>query len=224
MGYPKKRLSARYEVRNRFGSLGWEIRADLLNIGLGGLGLRLPAYLEPGTIVNVSIRRDGDVLALDGTAKWCRPFDTESSTAAASGQRYQAGIAFSGALDDRCDALLDFINSTPTLSVLRGTFGRFVLDYDRPVLLRVECPIRVRQLSLSGMLVEAQTAPDPDSEVLLSIPFGKQGFLARGRVANVEGGDESETSLRIGIGFHDLTAAQRPVLEAFVEDVRQRLS
>jgi hypothetical protein len=219
----RQRLAPRYEVGDRFGRLGWQLHADMVNISLGGMAVRLQTPLAPETKLRVAIRRPGEELNLDGAAQWCRSVENGRGDATAPERSYEVGIEFSGALDTRSDAIMEFISSTPTLSVQRGTFGRFVLDYDEPIRLQAACPFRLRLLSLSGMLVESRAAPHRDCEVQLSIPFEGEDFLARGRVVNVADGMEGDLPYRIGIGFNGLTAAQLPVLQAFVENIRNRL-
>jgi len=216
----RRRLSPRYEVGSRFGHLGWELQADLLNISLGGIAVQLRSYLELGTTVQMEFPRDHALLGLDGTTRWCHPVDGERSGTAGSELRCEVGVQFSGGLADRSQELLDFISNTPIISVQRGTFGRFVLDYGQPIRLTSTCPFRLKVLSYSGMLVETPVALARESRINLSLPLGNgnEDFKACGRVANVTPGDEEDLPFKMGIGFDELTEAQQPVLRAFVEN------
>ena len=222
MAYARERVAPRYEAGDRFGRLDWRVDAELLNISLGGMAVRLETRLEPKTKLQVAIPREAGELSLEGRAKWCRSGNIARIDRTASERSYEAGIGFVGPLDARSDDLVDFISGTPTLGVQRGKFGRFVLDYEQPIRLMLACPFRLRLLSLSGMLVETRIAPGPDSEVDFSIPFDGEDFRARGRVADVARGTGGQPPCRIGIGFDGVSASQRPVLEALVESLRGR--
>lgn len=213
----RERVSPRFDVGKRFGHLGWEVQAELLNVGLGGMAARLETSLAPGMTVHVEFQQADGVLGLDGTAKWCRPADVERFEGGGSKRYYEAGVQFSGTLADRGEELVDFINSRPVVSVKRGTFGRFELDYPHPVILRPTCPFRLKLLSYSGMLVETSVELARDCRVDLSIPLGSEDFVACGHVADVTAGDESDLPYEVGIGFDELSKAQDPVLRAFVE-------
>ena len=219
-----KRKQDRFATENVHGNFSYSVEAGVLNLSLGGLAVRTNTQLSIGRKYRFRLGGETDTVQMTGAVRWCRMSGTEKQETGDIVPVYDAGISFDDVLTEKAEELIDFMEKNITLDLKRRIAGRFKVDTGGSVMLESESDFVVKQLSASGMMIEAEVALKPDIDLDLDMRLGRRKFQSPGRViylAKVALQDET-LHYRMGLEFTGTTKKMREVLEGFIRAEMKR--
>lgn len=131
---------------------------------------------------------------------------------------YDAGIAFDEVLSEKAEELLTFMEKNIVLSPKRRILGRLKIESVDQVILESESEFQVREISISGMMIEADLALKPDTALELEMRLSRWKFVSAGRIIYMAEIDLRDETLRyrMGVEFTGLSPKQKEKLERFI--------
>ncbi len=217
----ERRTHTRYQVEGIKGSFLFTTDARVLNLSLDGMSLETNNPLKIGREYSLRLDEGDQHVPLKGTVVWCTLVKTTRDPRGDVQPVYRAGVHFADVMSGKANELRSFIHKNAVISLENRLFGRFRIEAARPADLSLEAKFSVRQISLSGMLVETKVAPPVDTECGLDVQIGGIEFSAAARIARVErltddGDDLIDGSVHLGIEFLELSEESRLTLESFI--------
>lgn len=213
----EQRRHPRFTVEDVRGHLVLASKVEILNLSLGGVAVRADRRLNIGASYTLKLEMGDRFIAMQGHVVW----SVLSGMARVKGEdvpQYSAGLKFEGVLTDKLQGLIEFIDDNRIVEEHRLAGLRFEVDAPgRAVLDSVE-NYRVRLISLSGMLMEADRPFEVEKVYAMHFqpPSGERVAFA-GRIAScTETEAGTPRRYRIGVAFVDMAGADRRRLEAFV--------
>ena len=213
-----RRQEDRFSTDNVHGNFSYSVEATVLNLSLGGLAVRTNTQLSIGRKYRFRLGTEADSVSLTGAVRWCRMSGTVKKETGDIVPVYDAGISFDDVLTDKAEELLQFMEKNITLDLKRRIAGRFKIDTTGPVVLESESEYLVQQISLSGMMIEAEIALKPDTGLDLEMRLGRRKFTSSGRIiylAKIALQDET-LRYRMGVEFTKTPKKMQQVLEDFI--------
>lgn len=216
----EKRHFKRYELKEVTGCLLYTMDIKVLDMSVQGMKVESSRRLDVGRKYSIKIGQGNDLVKLIGSVVWCTLLRTRSTVVGEFIPVYQAGVEFDGMLSEKAGELLDFLKHNAVIKLEDRIFGRFKCNLDEPVNLDCEYDFLVKQISLSGMLIESEIIPDVDSLFNMELKTAGDGIPVKGRVVYVDTiKDVPDCKLaNIGIEFMDLSASALKVLAGFIKD------
>lgn len=216
----ERRTHARYEVEGVKGSFLFTTDARVLNLSLDGMSLETNTPLKIGRDYSLRLDEGDQQIPLKGSVVWCTLVKTARDARGDVQPVYRAGVHFADVMSGKANSLRSFIHKNAVISLENRLFGRFRIEAERPADLSLEAEFTVRQISLSGMLVETEVAPSVDTECRLEVEVGGIQFQAKARIARVDRvaaptADEP-ARVHLGIEFLELSDDSRLTLESFI--------
>ena len=218
MSDDNRRKHGRYPAEEVRGSFSYAVDAVVMNISLGGFAVRTTTQLTVGRIYRFRLGSESESVQLSGIVRWCRMAGTEKTETGDVLPVYQAGIAFDEVLTDQATDLRRFMEKSIIVDIRRRVFGRFSPRDQEEITLESDSSFRVKQISMSGLLVESD-APLTKEEVFdLELSLGGGKFLSSVRVVHmVEVQSEDEVSrFRVGLEFLDTEEQYLERLKEFI--------
>lgn len=172
-----------------------------------------------GRRLSFQLGRNGKVLDLSGTVQWCRLCRRQAPDTGEWAAVYEAGIAFDSVLTEQQGEILSLIGQTAVVTPERRFHGRYAVDTGQTMTVESENELRVRRISLTGMLVESDSALEPESRVNVNVSLGEAPFHSVARVVTVE--ERSVKGARVvamGLEFIETSADDVAVLERFLSE------
>jgi len=219
-----KRQQDRFSTENVHGNFSYSVEASVINLSLGGLAVRTNTQLSIGRKYRFRLGAAADTVQLTGAVRWCRMSGTEKQESGDIVPVYDAGISFDDVLTEKAEELLQFMEKNITLDLKRRIAGRFKVETSGAVVLESESEYLVKQISRSGMMIEAEVALKPETELELDMRLGRRKFTSPGRViylAEVAVQDET-LRYRLGVEFVRTPKKQKEVLEGFIRAEMKR--
>jgi Tfp pilus assembly protein PilZ len=218
----EKRRHPRFTVEDVQGQVVLASKVEILNLSLGGVAIRADRRLNIGSQYTLKLEMGDRFIAMPGVVVW----SVLSGLRKAKGgdaPEYSAGLRFTAVVDDRIAGLIEFIDENRIVEEHRLAGLRFQVEAPGKAVLDGLEACRVRLISLSGMLIEAERALDVDRVYAMSFQTpGGDGVSAAGRVAScLEDASGSSRRFRIGVAFMDMSSADRARLEGFVRSLTQ---
>jgi len=193
--------------------------ARILNMSLTGMAIESSANLRVGRSYTLRLIH-GDTIGpeLSGTVVWCHLNAARPTESGETSPVYEAGMRFDHMLTQAAHELLTFLRATAVLSVQQRLTGRFSVNIEESVALNAECEFVVRTLSASGMLIETDVSPEPNTTIDLRVQLGGAAISARCRVAFVRdiGEQEKRRITAVGVEFVSMPEPDRAVLDEFI--------
>lgn len=213
-----RRRQDRFSTENVHGNFSYAVEAEVLNLSLGGLAVRTNTQLSIGRKYRFHLGTAADSVQLTGAVRWCRMSGTVKQETGDIVPVYDAGISFDDVLTGKAEELLEFMEKNITLDLKRRIAGRFKVEATGPVVLESDSEYLVKQVSISGMMIESEVALKPDTELGLEMRLGRRKFTSSGRIiylAEIAIQDET-LRYRIGVEFTKTSQAMKQVLEDFI--------
>ena len=213
-----RRRQDRFSATDVHGNFSYSVEARVLNLSLGGLAVRTNTQLSIGRKYRFRLGDKVDAVQMTGAVRWCRMSGTEKQESGDIVPVYEAGISFDDVLTEKADELMEFMERNITLDVKQRISGRFKVDSSDPVVLKSETDYIVKQISSSGMMIEADIALKPGTVLELDMRLGRRKFNCTGEViylAEVALEDESLRH-RLGVKFTKIPEARLSALEQFI--------
>lgn len=191
--------------------------ARVIDMSLNGMSIETGNPLKVGRDYSLSLDRDGQPITLSGKVVWCTLVRTTRDERGDVLPIYRAGIHFEDVITGKAGRLLDFIHENAVVSLEKRLFGRFRVETDQSADLGFEADFRVRQISISGMLVETDIAPPVDTRCNMEISLGELSFATEVRVVRVQTIEREAPGFSLGVQFTGLSEQARQSLERFIE-------
>ena len=213
-----RRQHDRFSADEVRGNFSYSVEASVLNISLGGLAVRTQSQLSIGRKYRFQLGGFTEAVSLSGSVRWCRMSGTERQEGGDIIPVYDAGIAFDEVLTEKAEELLQFMEKNIVLSPKRRIAGRFKIESVDQVILETESEFQVREISVSGMMIEADVALKPETALELEMRLGRWKFTSPARIIYMAEIDLQDESLRyrMGVAFVDSTLDQKDKLEKFI--------
>lgn len=213
-----RRRQDRFSTENVSGHFSYSVEAEVLNLSLGGLAVRTNTQLSIGRKYRFHLGAAADSVQLTGAVRWCRMSGTVKQETGDIVPVYDAGISFDDVLTEKAEELLQFMEKNITVDLKRRIAGRFKIETGGQVVLESESEFLVKQISISGMMIESDVALKPDNELNLEMRLGRRKFTSSGRViylAEIALQDEA-LRYRIGVEFTRTPKNKTQILEEFI--------
>ncbi|MDH3255811.1 MAG: PilZ domain-containing protein [Acidobacteriota bacterium] len=224
----ERRENTRYPVEGVRGTFLFTTDAQVLNMSLDGMSIETSSPLKVGRQYSLKLEEHGNALPLRGVVVWCSLVKTTRSERGEIKPVYKAGIHFEDLLTKKASDLKEFIRHNAVISLENRLFGRFRIEPQQSADLSFEADFSVRQLSMSGMLIETDVAPAIESRCHMSIRLAEIEFETFARIARVdrierplskddEMDEEKASVVFLGIEFIDMGDEARESLQSFIE-------
>lgn len=218
----KQRAHRRFEVEDVRGSFLVSTDARVINLSIDGLALETGSPLKVGRDYSLKLGPADDSLPLLGRVVWCSLVRTEKTAAGEVTPIYRAGLHFEDVLAGRPNELVRFIRKHAVVSLEQRLFGRFKIDREKATNVGCQSEFRVRQLSLAGMLVEMDMAPQVDSrfdtEIRLDdLCFETHARIVRAAPVEAPGGEPDGGLFLVGVEFLEMGSEAHAALEKFLD-------
>lgn len=214
----------RFSTENVLGSFSFTVEASVLNLSLGGLAVRTHTQLSIGRKYRFQLGATADAVQMTGSVRWCRMSGTVKQETGDIVPVYDAGISFDDVLTEKAEELLHFMEKNITVDLKRRIAGRFKIESSDPLVLESDSEFLVQQISISGMMIEAEVALKPETGVELEMRLGRRSFISPGRViylAEIALQDEA-LRYRMGVEFVRTSKEKKRVLEDFIRKEMKR--
>jgi hypothetical protein len=220
-GAERRRRHPRFTVEDVRGQLVLASKVEVLNLSLGGVAIRADRRLNIGSEYTLKLEMGDRFIAMQGVVVW----SVLSGMRKGRGEdapEYSAGLKFTGVIDDKVQGLIEFIDENRIVEEHRLAGLRFQVEAPGKAVLDSLESYRVRLVSLSGMLIEADRALDVDRvyAMYFQAPGGARVAFA-GRVASCveDGGSGAPRGYRVGVAFVDMSGDDRRRLQSFVDSL-----
>jgi hypothetical protein len=216
----EKRRHPRFTVEDVHGYLVQASKVEILNLSLGGVALRADRRLNIGSEYTLKLEMGDRVIAMPGVVVWSVLSGMRKSRGE-DAPLYSAGLKFTTAIDEKVQNLITFIDENRIVEEHRLAGLRFQVDAPGKAVLDALENYRVRLISRSGMLIEADRSLEADRvyPMHFDLPLGGRVAFA-GRVAScLEETTGGPRRFRIGVAFVDMTSRDRELLDAFVDSI-----
>jgi Tfp pilus assembly protein PilZ len=224
--YPKQRRYPRYPLQ------GMDIHAhmviteevDLQNISVNGACIHTKRHLQPGRTCLLKIRDEKMSRSIRCTAVWIRAIGSNDSMH----KVYAAGLRFQNVASDEIVRLKDFMRNfgtpveTRVSDDLKPSPLRFSITTHTTAFLKCPKILNVRTISLGGMLLESDSAPEIENRYLMNLPLPHETepIMIRGRIASIlPRTDCSEPHFDVGVEFLAIEDADRARLDTFIHSL-----
>jgi hypothetical protein len=205
----ENRRHERHDVEGVDGTLVVSLEGRVLNMSLTGLAVETTSMLRLGATYWLRLPRGGDELRFKATVAWCHLERTRKNHQGESVPVYHAGLDFRESLDERTRQMLVFLKEHSILEVGERIAGRFQPRHKLSAELSVRYPFEVRRLSLSGMLIETEFAPELGDTLEMEIDGPTGSFSALGAVRYLQPTSSGPADLEPGSGARDRPEAAR---------------
>lgn len=198
--------------------MGLRARVELVDVGVGGAAIRTKRRLNVGDEGTLTFDLDGKWITIKGVVVWSQSGGSRPGTLKDAAE-FTAGIKFTGTLTSDFRALAHLIDQYKVAEERRISGLRFRLRDPHRAVLESLAIYRVRLISLSGMLIEAERPLDLDEVYAMEIlPSGQEPIAFSGRVRScLEVRGESPLRYEIGVEFIEIPPEFRDRLNRFVE-------
>jgi len=223
----ERREHRRYPVEGVRGTFLFTTDAQVINMSLDGMSIETTNPLKVGRKYSLKLEEQGGGLPMHGIVVWCSLVKTTRSEKGEVQPVYKAGVHFEDLLTSKARDLRKFIRHNAVISLENRLFGRFRIEPEQSADLLFEADFLVRQLSISGMLVETDVAPPIDSECRMDIRLAEVEFSTVVRIARVERLERSDSEdedseelspiIFLGIEFVEMDEEARKTLLQFIE-------
>ncbi len=210
--HKKERRHPRFATQRVPGRIAFSVDAQALNISLSGIGVRTSTQLHVGRRYGFRLGQEPHAILVSGSVVWCRLAQTDHRPGGDVAPVYHAGIAFSDVIGEKTMRLFEFIEQSETPDLRRRIFGRLKVAKDHSIVLESKSEFLVRQISLSGMLIESPLALHTGSVFGMEILLAGHRFSAGGRIVN-----SGQVGL-LGVEFLELSGGQQEILEDFIRE------
>ncbi len=206
------------------GAIESRLRADLIDVGAGGVRVEAEEPVRRGLEYEVQLDSDR-TLCLSAAPVWNRLVRTEGSRRASSGKPqdvppvYAAGFKFTEELSrDRRRALGHFLRDHATCAIPKRRPPRYSIAEGTRADLVCRSRFQVRSISLSGMLLESDWFPQDAREISFSLELPRATLPLRGRVVSRRPALRSADASLVALEFTSLSHAQRRTLDQFLSE------
>ena len=198
-------------------------KVEIIDISLGGVALKTDRRLNVGKEYLIKLETKGKSIDVKGTIVRCELTNIEKSSNEEGVSIYMAGMMFK---ETSSNMIVDFINSVERdkkeavpVMVDRRLKVRFYITTPWEKTLCFPAQFKVKEISLSGMLIQTDQALETESMIPMGLSFKADNpinFI--GRVASCQRKEDKEQPhYEIGVEFKDLTDKDQTSLKTFID-------
>jgi|MudIll2142460700_1097286.scaffolds.fasta_scaffold12504_6 Tfp pilus assembly protein PilZ len=224
--YPKKRRYPRYPVREMAvrAHLLFAEEIELCNLSLSGACIRTLEDPRLGEKYLLRIRDEKISRAIRCSVVWKREISSNGSMH----REYTAGLQFYNMASDDIVLLKDYMRNsgTPIETRISDEFSasplRFSFATNTKAVLKCPRSLNVKTISLGGMLIESESAPELESRHIMKLPLLRwsEPIKLKGRIASIlPRKDSSNPLFDIGVEFLAITDTDRARLDCFIRSL-----
>ncbi len=205
------------------GKMSLADKVEIIDISIGGVALKADRRLNIGREYLIKLGEKGKSIDVKGIVVRSELSGIEER---ANGERvliYKAGMKFK---DGSADKVADFLNlikhskkEQVSAMVDRRFNVRFQITTPSEQTLSFPAQFKVKNISLSGMLIQTEQALGIESMVPMGLSLSDDSHVNfNGRVASCrKTEDEGQAHYEIGVEFSDLTDKDRELLKTFID-------
>lgn len=211
-----RRRYRRYDVKGVDGAFVVRINVNVINLSAAGMAIETDNSLVVGRTYSFRINQNERDLDISGRVIWCVLGKTKRSGGGFS-PIFRAGVQFEDVLSEQTLELQRMIESSALVDPGAQILGRFVFDVSGVVESASQAQFEVKKISLSGMLVDADSRPQQDDVIPFEVVLGGRPFGGHGRIAYIDPYPrEGDPRYRIGVEFTLLSVVARETLQDFI--------
>ncbi len=205
------------------GKMSLADKVEIIDISLGGVALKADRRLNIGKEFMIRLAEKGKSIDVTGIVVRSELSGIEER---ANGQRvliYRAGMKFK---DGSADKVADFLKSIEhskkaevSATVDRRFDVRFQITTPSEQTLSFPAQFKVKNISLSGMLIETDQALEIESMIPMRLSLSDDSHVEfKGRVASSRKTEDKEQApYETGVEFSDLTDKDTSLLTTFID-------
>jgi len=213
----EKRRYPRYMVEGVEGTLMFTTHVDVLNISISGVALKANRRLEIGREYTLKLEYKEKTVSVNGIVVWSVLSELANGPHTERHPVYKAGMRFTDIISDKMSRLLEFIESHK-LSQDERLNIRFVIKTPDKALLDGPHDYNVRNISISGMLIETDMQFDVGASFPMEITLEEnRAIRVLGKVVSCLEVNRALKHYAIGIEFLDMSNDEKKRLKEFVE-------
>jgi PilZ domain len=214
----EKRRYKRHVVEGLHGNVLFPSDIQVLNISVDGAAIETSKWLDLNREYTLKIKFKENILSLKGRVIWAVLTSKEKKGSGEVTPVYRAGVKFTDVLNERTQMLMSFIEEHKVRTLEKRLAGvRFKISAPNNMQIDYPHKYKVKKVSLSGMLVDAEYPLDVDIHYSMELFLNADILSIVGRVANcVEVKSERTARYDIGIEFEKLSDKNKVLLKAFL--------
>ena len=209
----------RYVVDGIHGNLLYSSDLEVLNISIDGALIDTTKRLELNREYTFKIRYKNVNLTLKGRVVWAILISKEKKDSKTAIPVYRAGVAFTDALSEKANMLLDFIEENK-IKTFENRIGSVRFKISKTENIKIDLPHRykVKKISLAGMLAETEYPLEIDSHHDIELFLNDSVVNIVGRIANCEKLQDGKIVIyNAGIEFMQMSDRDIRLLENYLE-------
>ncbi len=197
-------------------------KVEIIDISLGGVALKADRRLNIGKEYVIKLGDKDKQIAVRGIVVRSELSGIEEKTGGERVSVYTAGMMFK---EGQTDTIADFLNSIEQINkdnvpmmVDRRLSVRFHIVTPSEKILSFPAQFRVKEISLSGMLIQTEYALEIESMIPMDLSLSADSLVNfTGRVVSCRRKeDKGEQWHEIGVEFKNLTDEDRTLLKTFI--------
>jgi c-di-GMP-binding flagellar brake protein YcgR len=196
---------------------------EIIDISAGGMALKTDKFLNIGKEYVIRLGSKHKCIDVRGRVVRCELSTIERGSDEEGVTIYTAAVMFQ---DVSPDTITDFINASEqvrkvkhSMTPNRRSHVRFYIVAPGETTLQYPTEFKVKKISMTGMLIEADQALPKESRVPmgLSLQDSEPPVTFTGRVASCQKSEGEEPAYEIGVEFMELVQQNKQVVETFVQ-------
>lgn len=219
----EQRQHRRFAVENVQGTIIYAADLKILNISIDGVSIETSQRLVIDREYALRWQVVDGRINIRGKVVWSTLIHSKNERGEII-PVYRAGLQFTSILGDEATILASFIEKNRSEHLEKRVMGvRFKVHQPDSAMIQAPFNYEIRKISMSGMLISAETSFPVDTLHDLSIDISGMTLSAQGRIANcVEVREGEFMTHAVGIEFMSMPDDDRLRLSAFLEEVERR--
>lgn len=197
---------------------------DVLDISLGGVSLKLDRGLNIGKEYLITLADKGKSIDVKGIAVHSALRETEERSNGERVTSHTARIKFKDGQTAKIAGILNSIQQLKKEEVPvtddRRLHVRFRFTIPLDTILSHSAQLRVKKITLSGMLIQSEQALEINSLIPIELSFNTDDPVNfGGEIVTCQMCKDNGAQYEIGVEFSDLTDKGRTLLKTFIDDL-----
>lgn len=197
---------------------------NILDISMHGAAITTTQQLAIGREYALKFRVEDAQLHLRGRVMWSALSHSKMLKNGEVVPVYKLGIRFTNTLTDSATQLMAYIGKNRHDHFEKRMLGvRFRVQKSEGAEIDLSCTYRVKQISLSGMLIETDSLLARDRLYEMEMALDNTSVAVTGRIAyQAESQAGHSIKYDIGIEFVAVSEEDRGILKAYLDDIERR--
>jgi len=219
----EKRKHKRHAVNGILGNVLYSSDLNVINISIDGVAIETKKRIEVNREYPFKIKYKGLTLNIKGVVVWSVLSHSQKTESGEVIPVYRAGVKFTDVMSEKASALIKFLEENVIASSdrrLRGVRCK-ITNSDE---VKIDYPHRysVREMSLSGMLIETEYPLAPDTRYTMELVIDENVFNIVGKVVSCIGVKaENDVRYIAGVEFVDMPEESKELLKTFIDTLEE---